>query len=110
MKTLEAVVCAVVFCAGFVGCASPKMTSWVGHNQSELIAHWGPPQSTTSDGNGGKILIYQSQVNHGPPVGQLVPNLHGGYDYIVPQKGYNQSRMYYVDSKGTIYNYRWQGL
>jgi hypothetical protein len=76
------------------------MTSWVGRNQSELIARWGPPQSTISDGNGGTILIYQSHANPGPPVGQLVPNLHGGYEYVAPQNGYNQARMYYVDSKG----------
>lgn len=54
------------------GCASTQkiMDSWLGHHQSDLIASWGPPTRTASDGKGGSILIYEQYVNLGQSPGQ----------------------------------------
>jgi len=94
------------------GCASigKRMDSWVGHHQSELIHSWGPPNQIVSDGAGGSILIYSSYVNLGQTPGTIN---HWGYrtTYTAPQNhGYQRTRMFYVDSKGIIYSWRWQGL
>ncbi|MGH8462355.1 MAG: hypothetical protein ACRESS_12170 [Stenotrophobium sp.] len=39
------------------GCASinEKMASFMGHDESDLIASWGPPSQVMDDGNGGQI-------------------------------------------------------
>jgi hypothetical protein len=71
---------------------SNMMESWRGHHQSELIASWGPPQSTASDGAGGTILIYSGYVNQGQ---------FGGYQ---------RTRMFYVNDYGYIYTWIAQGL
>jgi hypothetical protein len=113
VMTVRHFICAVALALGAAGCVSPSETlqTWVGHHESELIASWGPPNSTASDGKGGKILIYQSYVNLGRTPGQIAPNTYGGYSYTAPQQqGYGRSRMFYVDSNGTIYSWRWQGL
>ncbi len=113
MNAIKSLLCAVALTLGLVGCVSPSetMQTWVGHHQSELIASWGPPQSTASDGKGGTILIYQSYVNLGQTPGQVTPTGYGNYYYTAPQQnGYGRSRMFYVDSNGIIYSWRWQGL
>jgi hypothetical protein len=92
------------------GCATPinnQMQSWIGHPQSELILSWGPPARTTSDGNGGSILIYGQYVDLGQSPGQVYAN----GSYTAPQQnGYQRTRMFYVNSNGVIYSWRWQGL
>jgi hypothetical protein len=92
------------------GCATPinnTMQSWVGQPQSALILAWGPPERTTSDGNGGSILIYGQYVNLGQSPGQVYAN----GSYTAPeQQGYQRTRMFYVNSAGEIYSWRWQGL
>ena len=113
MKAIRNVICAVAVILVVAGCAGPSkaMQSWVGHHQSDLIASWGPPQSTASDGKDGTILIYQSYVNLGQTPGQVSPGGYGTYYYTAPQQqGYGRSRMFYVDSSGMIYSWRWQGL
>jgi hypothetical protein len=92
------------------GCATRNnntMQSWVGRHQSELILAWGPPDRTTSDGNGGSILIYGHYVDLGQTSGQV----YGNGSYTAPQQqGYQRTRMFYVNSAGVIYSWRWQGL
>ncbi len=96
------------------GCASQVnrvMESWVGKHQSDLILAWGPPQQTASDGKGGSILIYGSYVNLGQQPGRATTDLFGNVTYTAPQQqGYQRTRMFYVDSSGYIYAWRWQGL
>jgi hypothetical protein len=96
------------------GCASQVnkvMDSWVGHHQSEVIAEWGPPQSTASDGKGGTILIYGNYVNLGQQPGQARTDYYGNTTYTAPQQmGYQRTRMFYVDERGYIYSWRWQGM
>jgi len=99
--------------ATIVSCGSvnKKMESWVGYHKSELYQHWGPPSRITEDGQGGEILIYESFVNTGQTPGQISPSNNGTYRYTSPQQnGYNRTRMFYVNSEGTIYGWRWQGL
>jgi hypothetical protein len=114
MKLLRTIFGALAIILIGNGCASQvnnAMSSWVGHHESEVIASWGPPGSTASDGNGGHILIYQSYVNLGQTPGQV--NYGGGNTvyYTAPQQqGYGRSRMFYVHSDGIIYSWRWQGL
>ena len=48
-----------------IGCGpSTKeiMNSWKGAHVSRLIRSWGPPQEITSDGLGGRIYIWRSDV------------------------------------------------
>lgn len=86
------------------------MESWLGSHQSELIAQWGPPTRTESDGKGGKILIYESWRDTGSSPGYI----YGGpfATYYVPPKnhGYKRTRMFYVDEKGIIYYGKFKGL
>lgn len=95
-------------------CASSiekKMTFWVGHHQAELIASWGPPSRTASDGKGGSILIYEKYVNLGQAPGKATADSAGNVKYTAPtQQGYTRTRMFYVNANGIIYHWRWQGL
>lgn len=109
------------------------MQSWMGHHVSDLIASWGPPQQSISDGRGGQILIY-SQVRQWQTPGQITTNTYGTANaygslygntytgnvygstqstttYTPPQThGYNAQRMFWVNSKGGIYRWSWRGL
>src|SRR2546425_642135 len=114
MKAYKALLLALTVILAGGGCVSGinnAMQSWVGHHQSDLIASWGPPQSTASDGKRGTILIYRRYVTLGQAPGQVTATGYGNYNYTAPQQnGYEQSRMFYVDSNGIIYSWRWQGL
>src|SRR5438034_6258382 len=83
------------------GCASnvnDMMQSWVGHHQSELIAKWGPPQQTASDGKGGTVLVYGEYVDLGQRPGQARQDYFGNITYTAPQQqGYQRTRMFYVN-------------
>jgi len=64
---------------GLTGCATAinkTMDSWMGNNVNDLIASWGPPQQTMSDGQGGQILVYSSNVQWTTP-GRAVTNVAG---------------------------------
>ena len=119
------------------GCVSKQMASWMGHNVNDLIAAWGPPSSTMSDGSGGQILIYdQSRQMVLPATATTTGNYNGnvnatynqyGNSGTVNANGYgtgtttttyqpattvpiNRKRLFWVDSSGTIYRWSWQGL
>ena len=118
------------------GCAASinkTMDSWRGHNVNELIANWGPPQQTMSDGQGGQILIYTQSRQWTTPgtattntygsantYGTYYGNIYTGNTYgnatstttYTPPKtsGYQAHRMFWVDRYGKIYNWAWKGL
>ena len=105
-----------LFSINLLGCTGGQkitdaMTSWVGHHQSELIAVWGPPDRTDSDGMDGKILIYEKfrileQTKKKTHVGES-----GYITYTKAKKrGYTATRMFYVNSEGIIYSWHWHGL
>ncbi len=47
-----------------VGCTSTKkvMNSWLGHSKHDVIMGWGPPSKVSSDGNGGKCLLFSPSI------------------------------------------------
>lgn len=100
------------------GCVSTQgvstqeiMDSWLGHHQSDLIASWGPPTRTASDGKGGSILIYEQYVNLGQSPGRAEVDYFGDITYTNPQqRGYVRTRMFYVNERDYIYYWRSQGL
>lgn len=74
-----------------IGCTSQRkiMDSWMGQPTSRLIMSWGPPARTTSDGNGGEVLIYAHEV--------YAPQMNWHYwDY----------KMMYAHADGKIYWWR----
>jgi hypothetical protein len=98
-----------------VGCMfrspSKTMQSWIGSHQSQLILSWGPPTRSTSDGADGTILIYEYDRNLGQRPGRAVRNYDGSISYTAPvANGYVATRMFWVNSKGFIYNWRWKGF
>ena len=127
---------------GVIGCNTPSkmkelMSSWMGMNVNDLIAAWGPPTSTMSDGNGGQILIYdQSRTMVLPGSAQTTTNVnattngnvfggpgyanYNGYTnatanthttYTPPsQINVNRQRLLWADSSGRLYRWSWKGL
>lgn len=126
-KAICLLISVVLISGGLTGCAvvNSQMKSWEGCNVNDLIASWGPPQQTMSDGQGGQILIY-SQVKQWTTPGYVTTtsnaNVYGGpYNaygtgtsqtvYNPPQtSGYCAQRMFWVNSNGTIYKWAWKGL
>ena len=97
----------------FISCVSPSkvMSSWVGKTKADLYQSWGPPSRVTDDGQGGEILIYSATVNMGQTPGQVYNNPNGSVGYTTPQNNYySKTRMFYANSSGVIYSWRWQGL
>ena len=37
---------------------------WIGHSKAQLIKQWGQPDSVTTDGKSGQILIYKEGVDY----------------------------------------------
>ena len=102
-----------VLLVGFLaGCASPSkvMESWLGNHYSQLMIQWGPPTRTTPDGLGGQILIYEYDRYTGQIPGTAHTNADGSVSYTAPRStGYVATRMFWVNSSGNIYHWRWQG-
>ena len=95
---------------GLLGCTSTSdvMQSWVGNTQHDLILKWGPPTRTASDGADGIILIYE-YTSSGQIPGQAYVGAGGVVFYTAPQSTQRTAtRMFYVNSAGVIYSWRWQ--
>jgi hypothetical protein len=109
----------VLSIAAMAGCAmvDKSMSSWMGHDQSDLIASWGPPQQIMDDGQGGKIFVYASTRSFTTP-GSATTTVYGtpyaatAYTtYRPPQtSSYNASRMFWIDQNGRVYRWAWKGL
>ena len=89
---------------------SKSMQSWVGYHYSDMMLKWGPPTYSTSDGRGGQILVYRYDRDGGQIPGYVTKV--GGYVYYTAPENvtWKAERMFYVDEKGIIYSWRWQGL
>ena len=84
---------------------------------NDLIASWGPPARTMSDGSGGQILIYDMSgrvVLPGSSTTTInvygntaVANTYSTPDTVIPIK---RERLFWVDSSGQIYRWSWRGL
>jgi hypothetical protein len=135
MKPLFFVLISILALCNLTGCVSihENMKSWMGHNFNDLIANWGPPQSTMPDGQGGQILIYsknkegttpgQARTNtYGPANthGNLYGNTYNGNSIVnttstttytpAQTHGYDATRTFWANKQGTIYRWSWKGL
>lgn len=130
----------VVVCILSVGCTPSTrhvMDSWKGSHISEVIRSWGPPQQITTDGAGGQIYIWRSQVTPPAPTpmetrGEMRYNpLTGKYEWVevtqqmrpqgvqgVPEVANEilrdrhmrqRVRMFYARPNGIIYYWRTRG-
>ncbi len=103
-----------VSCAGRI---NKMMASWPGHHYSKLIQKWGPLQQESSDGKGGKVLVYVERTEFTTP-GTATSNtsVYGKSAttttvYTPAQThGWDSYRMFYVDDEGIIHRWRWKGL
>lgn len=110
-----------------MGCATVnnEMQSWVGHPKSELIAQWGYPTRTGSDGKGGEILVWdiiETTTHPGYSTTYSTGNAYTygnnayGYGnsrttYVPPRtETYTKTRTFYVNQGGYVYGWSWKGL
>lgn len=111
----------------FVGCASQinqVMSSWMNHHYSDLVRSWGAPHRIVNDRYGGQILIYYLSRNFTLPgiihtqtsrsvSSDKNSSIHSSDSfsiYLPPQNiGYNASRIFWVNRRGIIYKWAWDG-
>jgi len=106
---------------GIAGCATTAnyekiLQSYVGSNESSLIAHWGPPDSVYTSGET-KYLTYNktssTMVSGTPPTYQT--NCAFGTCTTTPVGGSSpyvlnlQCKTTFTISGGTITSWRWEG-
>ncbi len=103
------------------GCTSISQTmqAWVGHHYSELIAAWGPPDQTYSDGRDGQIFIYtrtiqwvqpatstttyQQNVTRGSVTGQSTTVYNPAVVHA-----FTSYRMFWINKDGIIYSWAYR--
>lgn len=115
---------------GLISCMTPTkvntiMESWMGSNESDLIAAWGAPQQVMSDGSDGKVFIYSQQVSYTTPATSYTTGNATGYTYgnttsvygntyttYNPSHtyGYQKQRIFFINSDGRVYRWSWRGL
>jgi len=92
------------------------MASWMGHNANELIAdaNWGPPTNIISDGQGGRIFVYdRTTTRQGIGLSSTIALSGGRYSTVdMPGSIYKdvRSRTFWVNAQNIIYRTSWQGL
>ncbi len=105
-----------------MGCASTMVTrtvytanifnKWIGKTSAELVQKNGVPSSSSSDENGGKILVYDNAVAVGS--GASSPfYFYGKYAGSVSASSYqvfHHRIEYYVHSNGIIYKWLADGI
>ncbi len=100
------------------------MNSWKGSHVSRLIRSWGPPQQVTTDGVGGRIYIWTTEVNI--PLTNATSKTKGTVDYNPYLDQYTiksktthiapiiiegqRARMFWVDEDGIIYYWQAKGF
>jgi len=88
MKKLFLIV--VLFTLSSCETLQDQMNSWLGASKQQLLMSWGPSDRTTSDGNGGEILVYAKAV-------YLMATSYS------PSMTYWDYKMMYVNSNDKIY-------
>ena len=68
---------------------------WLNHSKAELIQNWGQPDSTTSDGKAGEILIYKERIDYKSVMNE---------NYTGTQFSFRKQM--YVNADSIIYNWR----
>ena len=111
---------------GCVSAINKTMASWEGHDFSELLATWGPPQQLFDDGAGGRILVYTFTRSYTVPgsavtqtSGYATPAYGSGYNIWATSVttfnpaqtyGWTAYRMFWVNTSGNIYRWAWRGV
>ena len=137
MKLSSCILCAFVLPI-LSGCTSidDVMKSYLGAHRNDVIANWGYPQNTMSDGSGGEVWVYtQNRQMTTPGYGQtnsygyantsgnINANRYGAtyqgttnYNgssystYTPPQTtSWSATRTFFINSSGIVYRYAWQG-
>ena len=68
---------------------------WLGHSKNQLVKQWGQPDSTTSDGKNGQILIYKEDVDY-------VSVMNGKYNGLQ----YSLRKEMFVNADSLIYYWK----
>ena len=117
----------LILCGAIVGCGTPTakiMNSWKGNHVSRLIRSWGPPDYVTIDGKGGKVYIWERDINL--PLTDARSKTKGTITYSPYQDEYTiksktvytdaivlkgkKVRMFWVDQNGIIYSWKAKGF
>lgn len=95
MNLAKAVVILAVLLSGCATKANYEkvLDSWIGSNADNLVMKWGPPASSYSLSNGGRVLEYSKQRNV-----QI-----GGYTTTVPQTTYSSGTASAYGPNGSAY-------
>lgn len=109
MLVLLALVITALGCASHDKKLSEVMESWVGHDISDCIAKWGPPQQVLDIKGGNKIYTWSSSRSYTAP-GYMAADGFGGVNVYQGQTRTSTStRSFWVDSDGRIYRWAWKG-
>ncbi|HNQ78846.1 MAG TPA: hypothetical protein PLQ05_07720 [Acidobacteriota bacterium] len=113
----------VILALSAISCAimNKKMASWEGHDISEVIASWGPPDQVIDIGSGNKIYSWsqtRSYTSPGTATTNTNVNVYGNTAYGSSTTTYNPpktttrqaTRSFWVNSSGNIYKWAWRGL
>lgn len=111
----------VLILVGAAGCTSISQTmqAWVGHPFSALIAAWGPPDKTLSDGRGGQIVIYTHTARYvEPPISTTTYEQNTTEESETEQSTtvynpevvevYTSYRMFFINADGIIYSWAYR--
>lgn len=84
------------------------MDSWIGHTQQQLELRWGAPTRMMPDGQGGQILIYDS--NPGAITTTSPGFFNGRYYYpgVTTTTVHAHNTQFFVNSSGIVYSWRRQ--
>lgn len=90
-----------------------EMEAWVGKDRADLIMKYGMPSDETSDGEGGRILIYKSVgsvTTGGYSNSTFIGNsLHTSYN--PPQTTYyDKIRSFRLNRRDEVVSYSWTGM
>jgi hypothetical protein len=90
------------------------MASWMGADANDLIASWGPPTNVMTDGQGGRILIYEWAVTRTAP--SRATTQYNAYnntaETTIMQGGTSTqtyTRMFWADRNNMLYRWSWKG-
>ena len=83
------------------------MAYWMGHNMNDLLAAWGRPTSVMSDGNGGQILLYDWSSQ---PAMSGSTTMKGDMTEDNAVAPVQRQRIFWADSKGTLYRWSLRGI
>ena len=113
---LLSVVVSLFGSVALTSCASSdaEMSAFVGQPSSELLARLGPPRLRAPGENGGQVWTYEEEsrgaaAQSGPSFPGTMNNGVGGSSSrtsALSNPAFSSKKVFYIDSSGTIINYR----